>query len=435
MKKIHYAWVILIVCALLFSFTAGTLINCNGIFNTAICQDTGWKYADYIVSNLFYGIGSMATLLFVNRIYKLFSMKWVIAAASVVFAASYAFRAYATSISAFSMINFVSGMSGAFLIYVPIPVLIKRWFVKLRAFALGIAMMVSGLAGSIASPILVSWIELYGWRKAAFMNGIISAVILFPTVALFLVDRPSDKGMKALGADDSLEHDTADAKLQTPKEQQVKAVAAGDTSAKDALKKKRTYKFPAVERNVVIKVLVCLIFAFFTQLFATFYNQFTNIAVDYNYGLVFGGALVSVSLAFNMLSKSIQGICMDRFGKKRVILISLALVGTGFVVLLFNGGNKIMLYISAATAGWAAANSTMVTPLLVDTFAKGEDYVKHYSTVTYGTYIAAMLTAYIPGILREASGSYELISGIYAFSSLLCIGIVVWLLSGKEWAA
>ena len=424
MKKIHYAWVILIVCALVFSFAVGTTLNCSGIFHTAICEDTGWKYSDYIVSNLFYGIGSMVALLFVSKTFKRFSMKWVMAIAVAVFSSGYACRAFMKTIFEFGVLNFIIGLAGAFIVYVPIPVLIKRWFVKFRGLALGISTMVSGLAGSIASPILVSWIERYGWRTASLLNGGIALVILCPIIILFLVDRPSDKGMKALGAGDELDTEALDAKLQTPKERKV-----------NAAKVPRRFVFPKIEGDVAVKVATCVAYAFFAQLLATFYFQFTNISQDYKYGLAFGGTLVSVCLIFNMISKSVQGICMDKFGKKRTILISLAIVGLGFVALLLSGGNKILLYLGAVGAGIAAPNSTMVPALLVDTFAKGEDYVKHFATVTYGTYIGAMLTSYIPGLLRDLSGSYNLIYGLYAFSIIICMAIVIWLLSGKDWAA
>lgn len=420
MKKIHYAWVMLAVCTLLFAFGVGVLINCSGIFHTAICEDTGWKYSDYIVSNLFYGIGSILALLFVSRIFRRFSMKRVIAIAVAVFTSAYACRAFMQSIFGFSVLNFIMGISGAFIVYVSIPILIKRWFVRFRGIALGISTMASGLAAAIGSPVLVSWIERFGWRKAAVLNGGISLIILMPIIILLLVDRPSDKKMTALGAEDILNENTIDAQLKEPKNN---TDGAG----------RRAFKLWKGESNTAVKVAACVLFAFFAQLHATFYFQYTNIALDFGYGLAFGGTLVSICSIFNMVSKAAQGICMDRFGKKNTILVFITLIVLGYVALLLSSGGKIPLYFMAVSGGLAAANSTMVPALLVDTFAKGEDYVKHFSTVTYGTYIGAMLTSYVPGILREASGSYELISGIYAFFGLACIGIVVWLLRDKDW--
>lgn len=422
LKDIHYAWVVLLVCTIFFTFSAGTLINCNGLFHTAICEDTGWKYSKYIVSNLFYGGGSLIAILFVDKIFKKYSVKWILVITTAIFGSCFACRAFMNSIAAFSVLNLVIGITGAFMIYVPVPILINRWFYKSKGFALGVAAMSSGLGGAIASPLLAGWIAKFGWRTASIINGGLCVIIVCPLLILFLVDDPKKKGLTPYGQEE-LDHD-AEAikeKLQNYK-------------SDETVKHHRHYEALFNKESTLVKVLLCVIFGFLSQLFATLFYQFSNLTIDLGYGLGLGATLVSVCMVANMAGKSVQGYCMDRFGKRITTITSLTCVMLSIFALLAGRESVVFLFIGAIGVGVSSANSTIVPPLLVDAFSKGEEYSKNFSKVTFGTYIGAMFASYIPGILREASGSYESTFIIYGAAHLVCIAIVVYLLKGKDWA-
>ncbi len=78
--------------------------------------------------------------------------------------------------------------------YVPAIGAVQRWFVRRRGFASGLA--VSGIGvGTLAVPPLASFlIEVFGWREAYLLLGVVAATI-GGGMALLIVNDPGDRGL------------------------------------------------------------------------------------------------------------------------------------------------------------------------------------------------------------------------------------------------
>ena len=71
--------------------------------------------------------------------------------------------------------------------------LITRWFKRRTGLALGI--MGSGFGASgLAIPLIVNWVDTYGWRATVIGLGLGMWLICLP-LGLLLRDRPEDMGL------------------------------------------------------------------------------------------------------------------------------------------------------------------------------------------------------------------------------------------------
>lgn len=79
-------------------------------------------------------------------------------------------------------------------------VVVSRWFVRLRGRATGILFMCHA-AGMALFPLIASFIiQAQGWRAAWLVLGVLVWVVALGPVALLIVQRPEDVGLKPDGA-------------------------------------------------------------------------------------------------------------------------------------------------------------------------------------------------------------------------------------------
>src|SRR6185437_15822093 len=78
---------------------------------------------------------------------------------------------------------------------VPYGTVISHWFDRRRGLAMALAMMGIGI-GSIVVPMLVErLIAAYGWRIAFMVFGVAVLLVPLPTIAAWLEDDPSRRGL------------------------------------------------------------------------------------------------------------------------------------------------------------------------------------------------------------------------------------------------
>lgn len=210
-SKFHYAWLIMVSCFFLYGGTMGVGYNCGGVFNAAISKAMGWSISGFTFSTIFLGAASALTLVFVDRIFDRFPMKAVLGISIVVYGLSLMLKCICSEIWQFCILYAVNGAAAAFLFYVPVPMLINRWFRKKAGFALGLSLLSSGIVGAVLNPVLSAVIEAKGWQTAAVVNGIVSIVFALPPVLLFVKKCPEEMGLKPYGAEDLAEDSAAGA--------------------------------------------------------------------------------------------------------------------------------------------------------------------------------------------------------------------------------
>lgn len=169
---------------------------------------------------------------------------------------------------------------------------VPNWFVRHQGTMLGIVMAASGIGGMIGSPIISAMIAQSGWRTACLYSTVAMAVLtIIP--ALFLKEKPSDVGQKALGAEDA-----------------VAAQGASVTVGPSFAVAKKSAAFFCL-------LLVWVAIAFLCN---GFNSQITNALTLKGFDIAFCGTVVAISSAANTAGNLLLGAINDKFGTKTAFL-------------------------------------------------------------------------------------------------------------------
>lgn len=345
-------------------------------------------------------------LLFVARIYERFSVKTILALSVIVYGGSYALRGAMNSITGFCIIYAVGGAASAFILYVPIPMLINNWFAKKKSLALSIAMMSAGFTGMISNPILAAIINRYGWRTASAVNGIATIVIALPFVLLFAVKKPDDMGLKPYGYEEN--ENTAFQK------------EADATPAEFSESRKK------------FMLLISFIAAGFIYFIACTPQQLSNYAVSTGFDVTMGATLASLAMAGNIGSKAVIGLVIDRIGPKKTFLTDMVLLMLGFALLLISPRNRLLIYLAAFIMGFSCANNVLLPPQAVAVFSSGEEYTKNLALANTGTMLVSAFSLFIGSWLYDIAGSYSIYMIVCLALQAVCMVITAYIFSRKR---
>lgn len=410
-NKMHYAWWILITCCVLNATTMGFFVNCNGIYYQPIIKEMGWELSQYTFTMIFSGLAAFFTLPFVDKIYKRFPLKAVLLISVICYAASFALKGAMYSLVGFSLLFVFSGIASAFLLYVPVPMMLNAWFKKKRGLATGIAMMAMGIGGAVMNLILGGVIERSGWRTATYVQGAISIIVAAPFILLFAVKTPKEKGLKPYGADEEDEEDKETVTAEAPDERK-QANGSSDT----------------VKRSFI----VCFVLAVLANLLAALPQQLPSYATTCGFAAMIGATLVSVNMIGNTTVKAILGACIDRFGERKVYLVGMIAVLVGLVLVTLGASNIVFLYIGAVLLGLTAAHNVMLPPMAVRTFASEENYTYFMSRVSMGTMLANAFSTFIISWLYDRTGAYKYVFLIFGVIQIFAIILMLFIFRNKK---
>lgn len=193
--KIHYAWIIFLGCCLLLSGSVGIVVNCSGLYITQVTRSSGFSIGQFSYTKVFAGLVSCFIIPIAARLIRTHNIRVVLSIAALIYTGTVMLMSTFTELWHWIIGSTIQQMAGAFLLFLPIPILINSWFKEKITTALGIGATFSGITAMIMSPILGKIMEARGWRTAYVVNGLTSRVFLLPSTAIFLRFKPSDRGM------------------------------------------------------------------------------------------------------------------------------------------------------------------------------------------------------------------------------------------------
>jgi MFS family permease len=123
------------------------------------------------------------------------SIRALVIAGALVFAAGLALMAAAASLAALFAVYCTIVSAGA-LLAGPVPAnkLVVSWFLRMRGRALGVA-SIGTSAGGVLMPPLCAWaIGAFGWRHALLLVGGVTLAVIVPSAWWFIANRPEDRG-------------------------------------------------------------------------------------------------------------------------------------------------------------------------------------------------------------------------------------------------
>lgn len=372
-RKIHYAYVMLAACCLVQGGTLGVIHNCRGIFYGPICQDLHFGLGAFTFYMLFFGIFSCIMLPFTGRVFHKVNIRWLLSGASVIFAGSMMLQAAFHSLASFYVAGAIQGLTGAYLLFYPVPVLLGNWFQKGRGAAIGFAAATSGLAGAVMSPIGAAMIEAWGWRAASVAFGMISLLLAAPASFLLYL-RPEDRNTTPYGA-----------------------AEPGDVKPLVGV------SYETAKRSTVYPVVIFL--ALLISFICGYYLQLASYGTAEGFSAEFGARMTSLCMIGNVVSKIFLGWYYDRTNIRRTMYLGLAVVAAAFACLLLR--DAVWLYVGSLGAGFAMGMSCVVTPILVREVFGSRDYGRIASIVTIATTVGVPIATVSLGFLYDAVGSYR----------------------------
>jgi MFS family permease len=278
--------------------------------------------------------------------------------------------AHAGSIWTFALVHGVFlGFLGSSTVFAPLIADTSLWFVKRRGIAVAVCASGNYLAGAIWPPIVQHFVETDGWRQAYLGLGLFCAVTM---AALALLMRPRPP---------------------------LVAVAAPGSAS--ALASSRPFGMSpgAAQALLCIAGLACCVAMSMPQV------HIVALCADLGYGSARGAQMLSLMLAFGIVSRLVSGYICDRIGGLRTLLLGSGLQGVALILFLpFDG--LWSLYIVSAMFGLFQGGIVPSYAIIVREHFSAKDAGARVGTVLMFTLLGMALGGWMSGKIFDLTGSY-----------------------------
>lgn len=300
----------------------------------------------------------------------------------------YALSAIASTLVLFALAQILVGL-GASASFAPLMADLSHWFVKRRGVAVAVASSGNYLAGAIWPPILQHFISAQGWRPTYLAVGAFCLLTLIPLAFLLRQRAPVERGAASL------------------------ATSAGRAATPMA-------PAPLLALLLAAGVACCVAMAM-PQAHLVAY------CAELGYGPARGAQMLSLMLAFGVVSRLISGIVADRIGGLPTLLLGSSLQGVAlFLYAMFDG--LASLYVISALFGLFQGGIVPMYAVIVREFFPAEKAGSAIGLVVMATLVGMAFGGWVSGAIFDLTGSYQLAFVHGLAWNLLNIAICVFLL-------
>lgn len=408
--KIHRAWYMLFGCCMIQGGSLGIIHNCRGIFFAPIIEDLGFGMGAFTFFVLMFGVFSCVILPFMGKLFSRYNIRVLLSIASVVFSGSVVVMGLFNTLPAFYIAGAVQGLSGAFLLFYPAPLILGHWFKKKAGLAVGISSAFSGLAGIVGNPVGNAVIEQFGWRAGYFFLGAVALVMLLPVSALLLRLRPEDEGLTAYGAG------------ERPEEEGPACPLSG---------------VPAETAKKTAAFWLLILGALFSANVCAYHNQLSPIGTYAGYGAAVGAWMMSASMAGNITSKILLGHLYDRLGLGKTLAIGIGTCLLGFAMLLVDNA-AVRLTGSFFYGTTMAMSAVMMAVSVKDVYGtRGYNELLPFASMsaTLGTSATTVVIGFVVDALGTGLGYTVSLWGGIGMTGIMALLLYVSIKRGRKLAA
>ena len=332
--------------------------------------------------------GFAAGAVLMGRLADRFGVLAPLLSGAVCLAAGYALSASASSLILFALAQILVGL-GASASFAPLMADLSHWFVKRRGVAVAVASSGNYLAGAIWPPILQHFISAQGWRPTYMAVGGFCLLTLIPLAILLRQRAPVERSPALAGA------------------------GAGRAIAPMA-------PAPLLALLLAAGVACCVAMAM-PQAHLVAY------CAELGYGPARGAQMLSMMLAFGVVSRLISGIVADRIGGLPTLLLGSSLQGVAlFLYALFDGLTS--LYVISALFGLFQGGIVPMYAIIVREFLPAEKAGSAIGLVVMATLVGMAFGGWVSGAIFDLTGSYQLAFVHGLAWNLLNVSICVFLL-------
>src|SRR6266446_7551453 len=293
------------------------------------------------------------------------------------------------------------GTSGTF---VPLVADISLWFTRRRGIAVAIVMSGNYLAGTVWPPLMQHFIDTAGWRATYIGTGVF-CLLSMPLLALALRGRP-------------------------PAIADLAVSGAGAPHARiAAVNPERPLGLSPASLQVLLCIagVACCVAMSMPQVHMVAYCG------DLGYPAARGAEMLSLMLAFGIVSRLVSGWIADRIGGLRTLLLGAVLQSVALVLFLpFQ--QLAALYVISALFGLFQGGLVPSYPIIVREYFSPREAGARTGTVLMATLFGMALGGWMPGWIFDATGSYRLAFANGLAWNLATTGIALFLLHrARRW--
>jgi len=316
----------------------------------------------YTLTMFGFGLGGVI----VGRLTDRFGIVTAMAASIACIGAAYVLAGFSTTLWQFQLVYFLIGL-GTSATFAPLMAEVSHWFVRRRGFAITIVASGNYVAGTIWPPLVNAGVLHVGWRATHIAIGLFCAVSM---TALLLVLRARISGT---GAQDHVAESSPRLDLGM------------STNALTAL--------------LGVASIACCVAMAMPQVHIVAYCG------DLGYGPAVGAGMLSLMMAFGIVSRIGSGFLADRIGGLRTLLIGS--VAQGFALLFYLFFDSLnSLYLISAMFGLFQGGIVPSYAIIVREAMPAREAATRVGIVIFASVFGMSFGGWISGVIFAATGSY-----------------------------
>lgn len=407
MKRVHYAWWILIGCCALQLGVVGIAASCAGIFLVPVSTALSVEVSRLSLYMTIQNITMMLLYPKAGKLLNRYDIRVSVSIPTLGVCLGFILLSRATSVYMFYAVALLLGTCYSFLMFLTIPLLINNWFQKKTGFALGIALSLSGIGGSVFSIIIGSIIENFSWRAGYLTIAACVAVLVLPFSLFVLRLRPSDKGLLPYGAEDTPAQGTS-------------GQSAATTATASNIQFTGTSPFGYL-----------LVFGGMMGLLAAMQPNITVFASSLGCATTTSSMMSSIIMASALIAKLVLGAANDKLGIRKTIFAAMIPAAVAIVLFFLASDTRIyFLVLGAALYGIMIAFTTVQPPILVRSIFGQQNYSQVYPRIQQGYSLMSAIALPLYTSIYDACGSYRPV--IVLLMAALILAIVCSMLSQRS---
>ena len=392
-----YAWLRLVVTLLIVTVGSSGMYVISVVL-PAVQADFGVARAaaslPYTLLMIGFGVGGVL----MGRLADRYGVAWPLFFGAFSIGTGFIATSFAPSIMAFGLLQAVFIGLGSGAVFAPLVADTSLWFVRRRGIAVAICASGNYVAGAVWPPIVQHFVESDGWRTTYFGLGVFCALAM-AGLALLLRERPPALDEPAPIA--------PDANGRVPMDATLRPFGLSLGMAQGLLCVAGTACCVAMAMPQVHIVAYC---------------------VDLGFGAARGAQMLSVMLAFGIVSRLVSGLICDRIGGLRTLMLGSALQGVALLMFLpFDG--LVPLFVVSALFGLFQGGIVPAYAIIVREFFPPREASGRVGLVISFTLLGMALGGWLSGKVFDVTGSYHaaFINGIGWNLLNLCIaGSLLW---------
>ena len=373
--RIFYGWYIVAACFVINFIVFGISINTFTVYVKPIAAEMGWGRDKISLGISLAAIALGLSAPFVGTLIDRVGARPVMAVGTAMVGVGSLLLSKTQSLPSFYAIYILAGIGQGGATIISISLVISNWFSVKRGRALGIVMTGTGLGAMVMVPVTTKIVVMWDWRTSYFVMGWI-ILLMVPVDLIFIRTRPSDMGLQPDG-------DMVSA---------GEPAEIGGLSVPEAVK---TRSFWLIGGMMMLSGLVAMGIGVHLMPYLT----------DIGHTEITASLIIGIISGLTVAGKLVMGSIADRWGIRRVVVLTFAIIAAGILLLM---GSKAFLIacLFAVVYGFAIGAPLLINPALTAECMGLRNFGTIFGILTllntFGVAVGAVLT----GVIYERAESY-----------------------------